>query len=185
MKLQRTTLALVMLALAMGGAVYLYETQAKPRQEEAEATEKNIFDFEEKDVVYLTIEKDNQVLEFEKTGESPNAWEMQQPEKIPASDAAVVFLLNLLAKDKYRSAFTINSQEELQEYGLDKPLATVTVRLANNETHKIILGSPSFDGQFIYAQTDLSLQNQEVLLVPINFQYAVEREMEEWKQLEE
>ena len=187
MKLQRTTWILVALALVLGGSIYFYEIQVKPKQEAIQAKQKRIFDFEEKEIKRLTIEKEEQVLEFERTGDENNPWQMKQPEDVPASDASVSFLLDLLVEGKSDHSFTIPPNQS-KEYGFDRPLATVKVQLENQETHKLILGKTDFNGQFLYAQADpLSATEQEleIMLVPKNFQYAVEREFEEWKQTEE
>ena len=187
MKLQRTTWILVALALVLGGVVYFYEIQVKPKQEAIQAKQKQIFDFEEKEIKRLTIEKEEQVLEFERTDDENNPWQMKQPEDVSASDASVSFLLDLLVEGKSDRSFTIPPNQS-KEYGFEQPLATVKVQLENQETHELILGKTDFNEQFLYAQADPPSETEqelEIMLVPKNFQYAVEREFEEWKQTEE
>ena len=187
MKLQRTTWILVALALVLGGGVYFYEIQVKPKQEAIQAKQKQIFDFEEKEIKRLTIEKEEQVLEFERTDDENNPWQMKQPEDVSASDASVSFLLDLLVEGKSDRSFTI-PRNQSKEYGFEQPLATVKVQLENQETHELILGKTDFNEQFLYAQADPPSETEqelEIMLVPKNFQYAVEREFEEWKQTEE
>ncbi len=187
MKLQRTTWILVALALVLGGGVYFYEIQVKPKQEAIQAKQKQIFDFEEKEIKRLTIEKEEQVLEFERTDDENNPWQMKQPEDVSASDASVSFLLDLLVEGKSDRSFTI-PRNQSKEYGFEQPLATVKVQLENQENHELILGKTDFNEQFLYAQADPPSETEqelEIMLVPKNFQYAVEREFEEWKQTEE
>ena len=178
--MQRTTWVLVAIALALGGGVYVYEFQ----QPQREATEAKIFEFEESAIQALTIIQPEQTLRFERTNSELQPWQMKQPEAVPASDAAVSFLLNLLVKGKSDRTFTISPAQK-SEYGLANPLAEIEVTLKDQQ-HKLILGKPSFDNKFIYAQVDSADQNEEDLtisLVPIEFQYAVERELSEWQQL--
>ena len=62
------------------------------------------------------------------------------------------------------------------------------VQLENQETHELILGKTDFNEQFLYAQADPPSETEqelEIMLVPKNFQYAVEREFEDWKRTEE
>ena len=187
MKLQRTTWILVALALVLGGGVYFYEIQVKPKQEAIQAKQKQIFDFEAKEIKRLTIEKEEQVLEFERTDDENNPWQMKQPEDVSASDASVSFLLDLLVEGKSDRSFTI-LRNQSKEYGFEQPLATVKVQLENQENHELILGKTDFNDQFLYAQADPPSETEqelEIMLVPKNFQYAVEREFEEWKQTEE
>lgn len=181
MRLQRTTWILVVIALALGGFVYIYEIQGKEQRETTEAR-KQIFDFEEEDIQGLTIVQPEQTLRFERT-DSDLPWQMKQPKDIPASDAAVSFLLNLLVEGESDRTFTI-APEQKSEYGLEKPFAEIEVELKDSR-RELILGNPNFDNKFVYAQVDSSSQADEdlaVILVPIDFQYAVERELEEWQQ---
>lgn len=187
MKLQRTTWALLTVAILLGGGVYLYETVGKPHQQEVKAKQKQIFTFQEEDIKTLTIETKGQPLKFERTKDKNKPWQMKQPENIMASDAAVSFLLNLLVERQRDRAITV-PVEQIKDYGLEPPVATITVQLANQETHKLILGNPNIEDLYIYAQIDPPPQASkevQVVLVPKEFQYAVERELAEWKQPEE
>jgi hypothetical protein len=189
MKLQRTTLILILLALGLGGVVYFYEIQAAPQREAAKANSRQIFSFEEAQIQSLTIKNPEQTWKFErvnrKAGDvaSISNWQMKAPIDSPASDPAVSFLLNLLVKGSSDRTLSVPSAQ-LQEYGLDKPLATVEVKLKNQQTHQLILGKPDFTRSFLYARSDpqaFTGEQLEVLLVPINFEYAVQRPLSEWQ----
>ena len=200
MKLQRTTLILILLAFGLGGFVYFSEIKETPQGEAAKAKEQKIFSFEEEEIQSLTIKNQGQTLRFErvnqKAGDKANIspWQMKAPRDVPASDPAVSYLLNLLVDRKSNSpeetpgdrTFTAPSSQ-LQEYGLDKPLATVEVKLKNQQTHQLILGKPDFSGNFLYAQADPPVktsQQLQVLLVPISFEDAVKRPLSEWQEKE-
>ena len=106
------------------------------------------------------------------------------PTAIPAMEPYVSFLLEQLVKG--RAERIINaSQERLQEYGLDKPNATIEITLSNKEMHKLILGKREFTGKLIYAQIDppaTTTGAQPVFLVSENFENAINRPLDEWKQ---
>ena len=184
MKLAKTTVVLAALAVILGGFVYFYEIQFKQQQKTIETQRKSIFDFQAEDIKELTIDRGGQTLKFERAGNEQKLWQMRQPEDVPASDAAVSFLVGLLTERKREKSFTIPPNQK-QEYGLDKPLATIEIKLKNQKNHQLILGQLNFDKTLIYAQVDPQKktgQELEVLLLPIDFQYAVERKFEEWKE---
>ncbi len=186
MKLQRTTWILIIAALLVGGFVYFYEIQGAPKREAAKATKQPIFTFAEDQIQSLTIETEQETLEIEQVGEEPVSWEIESPEAAPASSAAVAYLTDLLAEGESDRTLSV-AADDLEEYGLDDPLATVEVQLQDGETHRIVLGSPGFDRTFLYAQIDPPEQTPEqvdVQLVPIEFENAVSRPLEEWKQVE-
>jgi hypothetical protein len=98
-----------------------------------------------------------------------------------------LFLVDLLVRGEPDRSFTV-PVSQLKEYGLDNPQTKITVELDNNQTHQIVLGRANINDKSLYAQTNLSQktnnQETEILLVPKNWQYAVEREIEEWKEQE-
>jgi hypothetical protein len=183
MKLQRTTLILSILALALGGFVYFYEFQWKQNQEIVQLENKKLFNLTKEDIIELTIEKQGQILKFIRTENEFKKWQMQSPEKATANDAVISFLLNLLIEGKSDQSFPISTQQK-QDYGLNNPFATISFKTNKPENHTIILGKSNFDKTLIYAQIDPSKKSEEkltVVLLPLDFQYAVDRQLAEWK----
>ncbi|NJM73253.1 MAG: DUF4340 domain-containing protein [Scytonema sp. RU_4_4] len=184
MKLQRTTLILILLALGLGGFVYFHEIKRAPQQEEIKQKEQ-IFTFKEDDVQSLTVKTQNLTLNLERNDKSDEPkWLMKSPEVAPASNAIVGYLINLLVEGKSERIVSI-SANQLAEFGLDQPQATIDVKLKNQKTHQLILGKPDFNRRFLYAQADPAVKtggNTGVLLVSTDFENAVNRELSEWKQ---
>jgi hypothetical protein len=182
MKLQRTTLALLGIAIVLGGIVYVSERQRTQNQETPQTTKQPIFSFKEDDIQSVTIYMGEETFEFQRVNGQTTNWRMKQPQDAPASDAAVAFLLDLLAEGKSTRSFPIRVSQ-FSEFGLDKPMATVKVQLNNKADHWLILGKPDFNRSSLYAQADPSYQTPQppqVLLVPIDFEYAVNRPLSEW-----
>lgn len=182
--LKPTTLILVVLALILGGVVYYSETKTANQQETVQKKQKKLFAFTEADIKNLRIEKETETIELERTNDPTKPWQMKQPDNVPASDAVVSYLSNLLVNGQSDRSFTIPTNQK-QDYGLDKPLTKIKIQLTNQNTHEVILGRPNFDNQFLYAEVDPptdSNKDIEIFLVPIDFQYAVERKIEEWKE---
>lgn len=116
------------------------------------------------------------------TSKEPTAANTATP--IPAMEAYVSFLLDQLVKGKAERIITATPQL-IQEYGLEKPKATVEITLSNKQIHKLILGKREFTGRLVYAQIDPPPTNtgeQQVFLVSENFENAVNRPLDEWKQ---
>ncbi|ARV60862.1 hypothetical protein BZZ01_21575 [Nostocales cyanobacterium HT-58-2] len=184
MKLQRTTLILIILALSLGGFVYFYELKGQPQQEEIKE-KKQIFSFKEDDVQSLIVKTKNQTLTLERSDKSDGSkWLLKSPEVAPASNAIVGYLMNLLTEGKSDHMISI-SGNQLVEFGLDQPQATIDIKLKNQKTHQLILGKSNFNGRSVYAQVDPSTEpnkNVDVLLVSTDFENAVNRELSEWKQ---
>jgi hypothetical protein len=88
--------------------------------------------------------------------------------------------MDLLVKGKSERTVLISSAE-LSEFGLDKPVATIDIKLKNQQSHQLILGKGDFNNQFLYAQAD-SNKNMNLLLVSKDFVNAVNRDISEWKQ---
>jgi hypothetical protein len=182
MKFQRTSLGLVIAALVLGGAVYYFEFRQKPQRSEVQVA-KPIFSFKESDVQAFTVRKPAQTLSFELTTVAPRQWMLRSPENTAADEGVVAFLLNLMATGKSDRTLSIPVARK-SEFGLDQPAATVEVKLKNQQTHRLVLGKPNFNRNFLYALADPPgnpNQDLAVLLVPIEFQNALDRPLTEWK----
>ncbi|PSM49578.1 hypothetical protein C7Y66_08445 [Chroococcidiopsis sp. CCALA 051] len=184
MKLQRTTLILLLLALGMGGFVYFYEIQGTPQRQEVREKQQQIFTFKEDQVQSLNVKTRNQTLQFERAKDSKTGWRMQVPDKASASEGAIAYLLDLLVSSKSDRVLTVPAAQ-LSDYGLQQPQATVEVKLQDGKTHRLVLGQPDFNRSFLYAQADPPTPQPaqtSVLLVSTNFENAVNRPLAEWKQ---
>ncbi|MEA5565789.1 MULTISPECIES: DUF4340 domain-containing protein [unclassified Anabaena] len=192
MKLPKTTLILVLLALGLGGFVYFYEIRGATQREEAKVNQQQIFSFAEEDVQALTIKTAKLTLNLERNPEPNPKWLLKSPVSEPANDAIVSYLMDLLVKGKSVSAAPPKVARSLSipanqagDFGLNQPQATINIKLKNQKTHQIVLGKADFNRRFLYAQVDPNTQpngNINVLLVSTDFENAINRELSEWKQ---
>jgi superfamily II DNA helicase RecQ len=198
--MKRTTLTLVILALGLGGFVYFDEIRRKNQPEQVaqnhlnqinqgnqqnQQSQKQIFSFAADDIQSLSIKTQDYTLNLERSQklESPK-WLLKSPVSTPAKDAIVSYLTDLLVKGKSENTI-LTQPNQLSEFGLDKPHATIDIKLKNQKTHQLILGKPNFNDSFLYAQIDPNNQNNEsiqVLLVSKDFANAVNRELSEWQE---
>jgi hypothetical protein len=156
-----------------------------------------LFYFKEDEIQALTIYIDEETLSFERKSETianskasvnpESSWQMKTPKYGLANQPSVAFLTSLLVQAKINRSF-IAQPIQHQEYGFQKPLATVKVDLKNQESYWLILGKPDFNRSFLYAQAYPSSQRPQelqVLLIPVDFEYAVNRPLSEWLLKEE
>lgn len=187
MKLQRTTLVLLVLAILLGGFVYFYEFQWKSQQEQVKKKKQQLFAFKEDDVKALKITTPSETINLERSPESGKTkWLMKSPDTVPANDGTVAYLLNLLETETTQRSLN-TSASELAQFGLKQPQATIDITLNNQKTHKLVVGKPSFDNRFVYAQNNFSTTpdgNVEVVSVSQKFENAIKRSLSEWKAVE-
>ncbi|MHC5746024.1 MAG: DUF4340 domain-containing protein [Nostoc sp.] len=186
MKLPRTTLILILLALGLGGFVYFYEIRGATVREETKEQKQKIFSFAEDDVQSLTVKTNKITLNLERNPESSSKpkWLIKSPISGPANDAIVSYLMDLLVKGNSERTLSTPAKQ-LGEFALDPPQATINITLKNRQTHQFILGKSNFNGRLLYAQADPATKpdgNINVLLVSTDFANAVNRELSEWKQ---
>ena len=189
MKLQRSTVALVVTALLLSGVVLFTQAQRsnpnRPTTGQGDSEVSPVFEFEETDVVGLHIETQAQVVTFEK--DDQGFWQMTTPEVFPAEEAAIAFLLSRLTTDGLVKKTIIDAADQ-EEFGLQVPLATVELTLTNGSTHLLVLGDVDFSGQNYYALVDpdtIPLSNEaeevEVAIVTETIFNGTDRPLEEWK----
>jgi hypothetical protein len=135
MKFPKTTLILILLALGLGGFVYFHEIKGKNQQAEIKIQNQKIFAFTADDVQSLTIKIKETTLQLERrnTSEKPQ-WEIKSPISALANDAIVSYLMDLLVNGKSERTVLISSAE-LSEFALDKPVATIDIKLKNQQSH--------------------------------------------------
>ena len=180
MKLKKTTWTLMITAFVLSGWVALYELP-RQRQEANNITEQKIFNIAENQIRKIIINKPDITLEFIAIADQDSSWSMIKPEKTLADDGVISFLTELLANGTSDRVIALDDTS-LAEYGLDKPIATITFEATDGKTHKIVLGKSTIGDRFIYAQVFSNTEiNNKIVLVPKNWQYAVDRDLSEWK----
>ena len=184
MKLQKTTLVLILLALGIGSFVYFYEIKGATQRKEVKDKEQQIFAFEASDVQSLTVKTKNLAIKIESGDKSSKTkWLIKSPTVTPVSDAVMSYLINTLVKGKVERTLSVPTNQ-LGEFGLDQPQATINVKLKNQKTHQLILGKSDFNHRFLYAQADpvSTNGNTNVLLVSTDLENAVNRKLSEWQE---
>ncbi|MDJ0516690.1 MAG: DUF4340 domain-containing protein [Trichodesmium sp. MO_231.B1] len=187
MKIKRTTLILMLTALALGGFVYLYEIRGKQQQAEIQEQQKQVFDFESEQIQTITIKQESETLTLKIDQEAEEkTWNITAPVEKKADLQTVEFLLTELTNLKSNRSIA-TSASQLSEYGLEKPEITVEIQLKDGKTSRLFLGQPDFDGNFIYSQLEPEGEPPEevfVLLLSVNFKNVLTKPVSEWEKQE-
>jgi hypothetical protein len=182
MKLQRTSFGLLVAAALLAGIVAVYEQQQKtstPVPGVDQPASQRVFEFDETAIALVTIETRRPPVTIERVD---GQWRLSAPLKVPANEATVAFLTNLLTTTQRDRTLNV-SPDRAAEFGLDQPPGTISITLADQQKHKLVLGKPSFDRTFLYALIDPDPQAKElaVSLVSPQFANAVDRDLAEWQ----
>ncbi|MGD1712501.1 DUF4340 domain-containing protein [Dapis sp. BLCC M172] len=187
MKIKKTTLTLMLTALALGGFVYFYEIRGKQQQAETQEQQKQLFDFESEQIQTITIKQESEILTLKIDEEAEEkTWNITEPVEKKADLQTVEFLLTELTNLKSDRSIT-TSVSQLSEYGLEKPEITVEIQLKDGKTSRLFLGQPDFNGNLIYSQLEPEGEPPEevsVLLLSVNFKNVLTKPVSEWEKQE-
>jgi hypothetical protein len=181
MKIQRQAFGLLCAAALCAGGVYLYETRkSNPEAPNADGRAlAKLFTFKEEEITFLTIQTVGQTVAIEKQNQK---WQLSAPAKVPANEATVAFLTNLLTTGNRDRVLTV-AVDRKAEFGLDQPTGTIEITLNNQQKHRLVLGKMSFDRSSVYVQVDPDQNAKElqVSLLSPQFMNAIDRPLREWQ----
>ncbi|MDE3136867.1 MAG: DUF4340 domain-containing protein [Acidobacteriota bacterium] len=157
--MKKSTLVVVLLALALGGFVYWHEFKRTPPAQ-VNTTNPVVFHFQPEDVTSITIaQPDTPPVVVDREG---SGWQVAQPVQTRANTDTITSLLNDVTL-AHSSRTLRPTGNELADYGLATPAATLDFKLKDGKTHTLKIGSLDFSGNSAYAQADGS---KDVILVP-------------------
>jgi Domain of unknown function (DUF4340) len=184
MKLKLQTIVLVVAALLSAIGLYFWDKNRTPAPSSVaqKTTGSPLFTVQEADITQLDIQSKQNPITMER---QPNGWKITAPKPGPADEATVAFLLNLLATGRSERSLSADASQ-LQQFGLDQPVATLSLKLKNGQAHQIQLGTQNFDQSSIYARVDpgaapAASAKIPVVLLPTNFLNAIQRPLSDWQ----
>jgi Domain of unknown function (DUF4340) len=198
MKLQRSTLALLGIAVVLATSILIFESQKAQKAateesngsdpnalvQEEQATGEKIVSFQESDVQSLTIKRTDTTLSF--TKDSAGLWQMSAPEKAAAEPAAIAFLLDIITADPAIQTLEAKASD-LAGFGLTSPHAIVTLTLADGSIHTLTVGNTDFTGDSRYVQVLAAAdkapepdQPFQVYVMSGGINNGIERPVAEW-----
>ena len=119
------TVVMALLLAALGLYLYLVEFPAKESQERQESAAKKVLNVEEQAITSLTFKNDREELIFERN--SDKGWTLIKPIRAEADSREVHSLIRAIVLGSVRRVVEDNPTT-LAPFGLDKPVATVTIK---------------------------------------------------------
>ncbi|TVQ18965.1 MAG: hypothetical protein EA367_13220 [Leptolyngbya sp. DLM2.Bin15] len=188
MKFKSATLWLVAIAVILGAGVVILETQRSPEAASRVDGVESLFTFEEQDIQAFTLTTQLRTLRFER--DDQGRWQMLEPEQMPANDASIAFLLNLLVSGESDRTLSVPA-EDWEVFSFHQPLAVINLTVEGEEEERsLTVGGYDFNRSALYAHRDLpadapdGLETLDVLLVTPSFEDAVSRPLDDWKLLD-
>src|SRR6185437_12548123 len=151
--MKKSTIIVVVIAIALGAFVYFYDSRHTPKTS-AEETFKPAF------FSSITLERKSDTAVLQKKGSS---WELAKPVETKADSATVDGITADLRNLEIQRSFAAGN--DLSQYGLATPVAKIEFQDAKGAQHTIALGDKDFSGTSVYAMIDSS-KPQSIALVP-------------------
>lgn len=153
MKSYQKTLIFAFITLSLTAYVYLFEY--KSSHDEEISNQKQILKFPADQINFLQIIKNDSKISLQK---DQTGWKLNEPILEDADNEAVNDLLAALAAEKQVAVVKLTdskfTENDLGEFGLDKPLAVFNFKNNSDATEQVAVGSlRNFEGQS-YLQVD-------------------------------
>ncbi len=156
--MKKGTLAILLLAAALGGYVYYTEFR-HPKPKPETDTSKALLNFAAADIAGLTFARaDSEIVAERKDLE----WKISKPVETRADRTALDELSATLAGARFSRWLPVEGTRA-NEYGLDAPAVSIEIRLKKGERHVLRLGAKDFSSDSVYARLD---SNAGVVLLP-------------------
>ena len=157
--MKKSTLIVVVVAIALGAFVYFYDSKHAPKTSAGE-TFKPAFSTKPADFSSITLERKSDTAFLQKKGSS---WELSKPVEGKADSATIDGITADLRNLEIQRSFAAG--KDLSKYGLASPVAKIQFQDAKGVQHTIALGDKDFSGNSVYALIDSS-KPQTIALVP-------------------
>lgn len=184
----RTTLLAALLLLIFGGYVYYFEFKKSAEKKSAEEKEKTVFDVAWENVAGMTVQNQHSTFVFEKEEKTEGAssgaaqepqWRLLEPVKTEADSSSLNSMYNTLKSLKVEQVVA-EEPENLSAFGLDNPLARITVRLKEGQNPATLLvGQKSPVGFNSYAMRE---GDKRVLLLSTSLESQFNRKLLEFRE---
>lgn len=158
--MKKSTLIVVVLAIALGAFVYFYDSKHTVAPPTDEASWKPAFAVNADQVTGLTLVSGTGKTVFAKQGKD---WQITQPVSTRADQTSISGIVSDLSSAKIRRSFA--PTDSLSKYGLAQPAVTIDFQQKGGVEHTIRLGDKDFSGNVVYALIDAS---KNVDLLPVS-----------------
>jgi Domain of unknown function (DUF4340) len=161
--IKKPTLILLVLAIALGLAVYYFDWKRSQNEKPPVDTSKPAFSVDVSTIARFTISHPatggDVPVRFEKRN---GVWWISQPINTRADQPTAEGIVDQLAEDRITQTEP-GSEERRKAYGLDPPQASIEFQLPDGSRHTLLIGNKDFSGDSVYTIVD---GGQSVALLP-------------------
>lgn len=150
--MKKSTLIVVIVAVALGAFVYFYDSKHTPKAT-SEDTSKPAFSIKADDISALTIHNAGQTISLSKQGTD---WDLTQPVQTRGDQTTIDGLASDLSGLQIQRSFV--PTDSLSKYGLASSAVKIRFRDKKGASHSIDLGDKDFSNSSVYALVDGSKQ---------------------------
>jgi hypothetical protein len=144
----QTSVVLAVLLAAVGIFYYVYDVRMAPEREKAETRKGRVFTAESQDVTQLTLKRPTESVELKREGDT---WQMVTPVRARADRGPVEEVITNALTAKIDREI-VAAPTSLEEFGLDKPAAELTLTLKDGKQLGLVMGAKSPTGVWVYAR---------------------------------
>lgn len=163
--IKKSTLFILLGAIALGAAVYYFDWKRgqKDAEKSAADTSRPVFSIPSgSEIVSLVITRPQVAGEGPIRLEKQNGtWQILQPLKTQADEQVISGIVETLSNSRIESNQP-GTPDRMKVYGLDPPAVSVEFKLQNGLEHTLKLGNKDFTNTYVYGQID----GKDVALLP-------------------
>lgn len=161
--IKKPTLILLVVAIALGVAVYFFDWKRSQNEKPPADTSKPAFSVDASNITSFTIAHPSQTgdvpVQFEKRN---GTWWISQPIDTQADQSTADGIADQLAENRV-SQTEPGTEDRRKAYGLDPAQASIEFQAQNGSKHTLLIGSKDFSGDSVYTIIDGA---QSVALLP-------------------
>jgi hypothetical protein len=163
--IKKSTLFILLGAIALGAAVYYFDWKRGQKDAEKSTAETSKLAFAlpaGSEIVSLAITRPQVAGEGPIRLEKQNGvWQILQPLKTQADEHIISGIIETLGNSRIESNQP-GTPDRLKAYGLDPPSVSVEFKLQNGSEHTLKLGNKDFTNTYVYGQ----IEGKDVALLP-------------------
>lgn len=150
--MKKSTLIVVVVAVALGAFVYFYDSKHAPKPSVAD-TSKPAFSIKPDQITSVTIQHADVNVALVKKG---SEWRLTEPIATRADQSEIGTIVGDLSSLSVQRSFA--PTDALAKYGLTDPVVKIQFRESNGSSHAVEMGDKDFTNSGVYALIDSSTQ---------------------------
>lgn len=171
----KKTLLMVLLALAMGSYVWIYEIEGGEKRKAEKEQEEKVIKIEEDSIEAIIINDFETLYKFEKNN---NEWVISSPVYTDADNSVISSFLDELLKARKSRSFTVKSNDK-HTYGLANPMVRIKVLAVNGAEDSVQFGDKTSIGENMYIVK--GLYDSTVAITPIKLKNEAQKPLLNWR----